>query len=180
MNTRGHWVVLFFLGKTRKIYYLHSFGNPPSERILNLVKKSLFCSETNYSQIKLQYDSYQGGIWRSFFVNVYVEYLKSYKNSVNKSQSADFLKFLSSNLIEKKIRNCSNNLVNVDIDSAKTFRKTCITKINQDETGNPSLENKTLQTDTGEQFFHEKFLAHLKFSVVSVDCQDILWNVLTA
>ena len=29
LNTGGHWVVLFFLGNTKKIYYLDSFGNPP-------------------------------------------------------------------------------------------------------------------------------------------------------
>ena len=28
-------------------------------------------------------------------------------------------------------------------------------------------------------FFHEKFPTHLKFSVVSVDCQHTLWNVPT-
>ena len=97
-------------------------------------------------QLKKQYDKY-----------------KNYKNSVNKSQSTYFLKFLSWYLIEKKIINCSNNLINVDIDFAETLRKTCITKTNQDATENPALENKTLQPDAGEQFFHEKFPAHLKF-----------------
>ena len=179
MNAGGHWVVLFFLGNTKKIYYLDSFGNPPSERILNLVNKRFFCWESHYSQIKLQYDSYQCGVWCSFFVNVCAEYLKNYKNSVNKSESIEFLKFLSSYLIEKK-KNYSNNLINVDIDFAKTLGKTYITKINQDATENPALENKTLQPDTGEQFFHEKFPAHLKFSVVSVDCQHTIWNVPTA
>ena len=57
------------------------------------------------------------------------------------------------------------------------LRKTCITKINQDVTENPAFKNKTLQADPGEQFFHEKFPAHLKFSVISVDCQHTLWNV---
>ena len=72
-----------------------------------------------------------------FFVNVCVEYLKNYKNSVNKSESTEFLKFLSSYLIEKKIINCSNNLISVEIDFAKTLRKTCITKVNQDATEKP-------------------------------------------
>ena len=49
--------------------------------------------------------------------------------------------------------------------------------MNQNATKNPALENKTLQPDTGEQFSHEKFPAHLKFSVVSVDCQHTIWNV---
>ena len=75
--------------------------------------------------------------------------------------------------------NCSNNLTNVDIDFAKTLRKTCITKINQDATDNPAFENETLQPNTGEQFFHEKLPAHLKFSVVSVDCQHTLRTVST-
>ena len=123
----------------------------------------------------MQYDSYQCGAWCSFFVNVCVEYLRNYKNSVNKSKSAEFLNFFSSYLIEKKI-NCSNNLINVDIDFAKNLGKTCITEINQDPTENPALENKTLKADTGVQYFHEKFLAHLKFIVVSVDCQHTLWN----
>ena len=83
--------------------------------------------------------------------------------------------------ISLSLISCSNNLVNVDIDFAKTLRKTCITKINQDATENPALENKTSQPpDTGQQFFHEKFPAHLKFSVVSVDCQYTLRNVTTA
>ena len=102
LNRGGHWVVLFFLGNTKKVYYFDSFGNPPSERILHLVNKRFFCWETHYSQIKLQYDSYQCGVWCSFFVNVCVEYLKNYKNSVNKFESTEFLKFLSSYLIEKK------------------------------------------------------------------------------
>ena len=101
LNTGGHWVVLFFLGNRKKIYYLDSFGNRPGERILNLFNKCFFCWETHYSQIKLQYDSYQCGVWCSFFV-VFVEYLKNYKNSVNKSESTEFLKFLSSYLIEKR------------------------------------------------------------------------------
>ena len=63
------------------------------------------------------------------------------------------------------------------MDFAKTLRKTCITKINQDATENPALESKTLQPHTGGQYFYEKFPAHLKFSVVSVDCQHALWNV---
>ena len=62
----------------------------------------------------------------------------------------------------------------------KTLRKTYITKVNRDTTKNPPLENKTLQPDTGEQLFHEKFPAHLKFSVASVDCQHTIWNVPTA
>ena len=45
---------------------------------------------------------------------------------------------------------------------------------------NPSFENKKLQPDTGEQFFHENFPGQLKFSVASVDCQHTLWNVPTA
>ena len=60
-----------------------------------------------------------------------------------------------------------------------TLRKTCITKINQDATEKPALENKTLQSHTGE-YFREKFPVQLKFSVVSVDCQHTLWNVPTA
>ena len=160
-------MVLFFLGNIKKIYTLDSFGNPPSKRILNLVNKRFFCWETHYSQIKLQYDSYQCGVWCIFFVDVCVEYLKNYKSFVNKSQSTDFLKFLLSYLIEKKILNYSNNLINVDLDFAKTLRETCVTKINQDvtenpATENPATENKILQSDTGEQFFHEKFLTHLK------------------
>ena len=162
------------MGNTKKIYYLDSFGNPPRERILNLVNKRFFCWETHYSQIKLQYDSYQCGVWCSFFVNVCVEYLKNYKNSVNKSESTEFLKFLSSYLIEKKIINCSNNLISVEINFAKTLRKTCITKVNQHATEIPSFKNKTLQPDTGEQFFHENFPGQLKFSVASVDCQHTL------
>ena len=102
LNTRGHWVVLLFLGNTKKIYYLDSFRNPPSERILNLVNKRFFCWETHYSQIKLQYDSCHCRVWCSFFVNVCVEYLKNYKNFVNKSECTEFLKFLSSYLIQKK------------------------------------------------------------------------------
>ena len=137
---------------------------------LIFVNKRFFCWETHYSQIKLQYDSYQCSVWCSFYVNVCVEYLNNYKNSVNKFRSTDFLKFPSSYLIEKKIINCSNNLINVDIDFAKTLRKTCITKTNQDATENPALENKILQPDTGEQLFYEKSPAHLKFNVVSVDC----------
>ena len=77
-------------------------------------------------------------------------------------------------------KNCCNNLINVDIDFARTLWKTYITKINQDATENPALENKTLQPDTGEQFFHEKFPAHLKFSVLSVYCQHTSWNFPTA
>ena len=102
LNTRGHWVVLFFLGNTNKIYYLDSFENLPGERILNLVNKRFFSREIHCSQIKLQYDSYQCGVWCSFFVNVCVEYLQNYKNSVNKTESTEFLKFLSSYLIGKK------------------------------------------------------------------------------
>ena len=102
LNTRGHWVVLFSLGNTNKIYYLDSFQNLPGERILNLVNKRFFSWEIHCSQIKLQYDSYQCGVWCSFFVNVCVEYLQNYKNSVNKTESTEFLKFLSSYLIEKK------------------------------------------------------------------------------
>ena len=52
LNTGGNWVVLFFLGNTKKIYYLDSFGNPPSERIVNLVNKRFFCWETHHSQTK--------------------------------------------------------------------------------------------------------------------------------
>ena len=76
--------------------------------------------------------------------------------------------------------NCSKNLINVGINFAKTLGKTCITKINQDATSDPALENKMLQPDTGEKNFHEKFPTHLKFIVVSVDCQHTLWNVPSA
>ena len=64
----------------------------------------------------------------------------------------------------------------------KTLRKTfiIITKTNQDVAEKPALENKTLQPDMHEKFFNEKFPAHLKFNVVSVDCQHTLWNIPTA
>ena len=45
---------------------------------------------------------------------------------------------------QKKIINCSVNLINVDIDFMKILRETCITKINQDVSENPALENITL------------------------------------
>ena len=45
LNTGGHWVVLFFLGNTKKIYYLDSFGNPPRERILNLSINASFAGK---------------------------------------------------------------------------------------------------------------------------------------
>ena len=96
-------------------------------------------------QLKKQYDKY-----------------KNYKNSVNKSQSTYFLKFLSWYLIEKKIINCSNNLINVDIHFTQTLRDTCIIKINQDATENPAVENKTLQPDTREQFFSCKIFCPLE------------------
>ena len=54
-----------------------------------------------------------------FPFNVRVKYLKNYKNFVNRSESTVFLKFLSSCLIEKKITNCSNNLINL----TSTFRR---------------------------------------------------------
>ena len=37
LNTGNHWVTLFLLGLEKKIYYLASFGNPPNDRLLNLV-----------------------------------------------------------------------------------------------------------------------------------------------
>ena len=79
-----------------------------SERILNVVNKGFFLWETHYGKIKLQYESYQCGVWCSFFVNVYVcvcvcvfvKYLKSYKNSVNISQSTAFLNTIKDGLFQ--------------------------------------------------------------------------------
>ena len=45
-----------------------------------------------------------------------------------------------------------------------------------------SLQNETpiLQPIIDNQFFFETFSSHMKFNVVSVDCQHTLWNVPTA
>ena len=71
-------------------------------KIPTVIKPNL--STENAKLYENVFHTYQCGVWCSFFVNVCAEYLKNYKNSVNKSESIEFLKFLSSYLIEKKIK----------------------------------------------------------------------------
>ena len=44
----------------------------------------------------------------------------------------------------------------------------------------PQNETPIPQPINGNQFFYETFPSHIKFNVVSVNCQDTLWNVPTA
>ena len=80
LTTGSHWVMLFFLGLENKICYLDSFGNPPNDKLLNLVNKRFLLWPTQHNGIKLQHDSYQCGVWCSFFVDISVEYLNLIKN----------------------------------------------------------------------------------------------------
>ena len=69
LNTVEHWVVLFFLGNIKKI---------PLIRLEILLVKEYLILSINVSfagkhiTVKLQYDSYQCGVWCSFFVDVCV------------------------------------------------------------------------------------------------------------
>ena len=80
LNTGNHWVTLFILGLEKKMYYLDSFSNPPNDRLLNLVNKRFLFWPTRHNGIKLQHDSYQCGVWCSFFVAICVEYLNLTKD----------------------------------------------------------------------------------------------------
>lgn len=53
-NTGTHWVVLFLLGLEKKSYYFDCFGNPPNDRLLNLVNKTFLFWLTQHNCIKLQ------------------------------------------------------------------------------------------------------------------------------
>ena len=57
LNTGSHWVTLFFLGLEKRIYYLDSFGNPPNDRLLNIVNKRFLFWPTRHNDIKLQHHS---------------------------------------------------------------------------------------------------------------------------
>ena len=122
LNTGRHGVALFFLGNTKKIYSLIRLEILPVKEYLILSIKVSFAwkhitAKSSYNMIAISVVF--GAV---FFANVCVEYLKNYKNSVNKSESTEFLKFISSYLIKKKMINCSKNLINAQIDFAKTLR----------------------------------------------------------
>ena len=68
------------LGFREEIYYLDSFGNPPDDRLLNLVIKRFLFRPTQHNGIKLQYDSYHWGVWCSFFAASCVKYLNLTKD----------------------------------------------------------------------------------------------------
>ena len=46
LNTGSNWVVLLFCGIEQQVYCLDSIGNPPNERILNIVNKNVSILET--------------------------------------------------------------------------------------------------------------------------------------
>ena len=102
LNTGSHWVTLFFLGLEKRIYYLDSFGNPPNDRLLNIVNKRFLFWPTQHNGIKLQHDSYQCGVWCSFFVAICVEYLNLTKDENKNSAKNDFMNFLIQRLVNKK------------------------------------------------------------------------------
>ena len=80
LNTGNHWVTLFFLSLEKRIYYLDSLGNPPNDRLVNIVNERFLFWPTQHSSIKLQYDSYQCGVWCGFFVAICIEYLNLTKD----------------------------------------------------------------------------------------------------
>ena len=181
LNTGSHWVTLFFLGLEKRIYYLDSFGNPPNDRLLNIVNKRFLFWPTQHNDIKLQHDSYQCGVWCSLFVAICVEYLNLTKDENKNSAKNDFMNFLIQRLVNKKIISFSNNITLVSNDFPKNLRKTCTASI-QKNMLESSLQNETPipETINDNQFFYETFPSHIKFNVVSVDCQHTLWNVPTA
>ena len=78
-------MVLFFCGIERQVYYLDSYYNPSNERILNIVNNILFW-ETQYNQMKVQFDSYQYGVWYSFF-----DYLNKTQEKTDMKTKHDFV-----------------------------------------------------------------------------------------
>ena len=122
LNTGSHWVTLFFMGLEKKIYYLGSFENPPNDRLLNLVNKRFLFWPTQHNGIKLQHDSYQCGVWCSFFVSMCVEYLNLTKDEKKNSAKNDFMNFLIRRLVNKKVISFSNNTTLVSNEFPKNLR----------------------------------------------------------
>ena len=165
LNTGSHWVVLFFCGIEQQVFYLDSFGNPPIERILNIVNKKCLLWKTQYHQMKVQFDSYQCGVWCSFFVAVCVDYLNKIQEKTDMNTKHDFMNFFSQTLNSKKIIISTDNKVHINNEFSKSLRISTISKINSSITENSmEIQEQLPQHSTKTQFFQEKFPAHIKFS----------------
>lgn len=89
----------------------------------------------------------------------------------------DFMNFFSQTLINKKIIVSTDNKVQINNEFAKSLRISVISKINSSTTENfMEIQKQLPQYSAETQFFHEKFPAHVKFDVVSVDSQHSLSN----
>ena len=120
--------------------------------------------------MKVQFNSYQCGVWCSFFVAVCVDYLNKIQTDMNTKH--DFMNFFSQILISKKIIVSTDNKVQINNEFAKSLRLSTISKINSSITKNcMEIQKQLPRHSTETQFFHEKFSAHIKFDVVSVDSQ---------
>ena len=165
LNTGSHWVVLFFCGIEQQVYYLNSFGNPPNKSILNIVNKKCPFWKTQYNQMKVQFDSYQCGVWCSFFVAVCVDYLNKIQEKTDMNTKHDFMNFFSQTLNSKKIIISTDNKVHINNEFSKSLRISTISKINSSITENSmEIQEQLPQHSTKTQFFQEKFPAHIKFS----------------
>ena len=74
LNVGLHWVTVMFHGKSKKIYYMDSLGNAPDKLFISEVKTYFHGWPIIHNTIKIQYDSYQCGIWCCHFVSICVNY----------------------------------------------------------------------------------------------------------
>ena len=89
----------------------------------------------------------------------------------------DFMNFFSNTLIKKNVITLKNNQANINNEFAKSLRISTISDVNNSLADNSNKTEIPLQiSSTQFNFFHEKFPHHIKFNVVSVDCQQSLWN----
>ena len=141
LNTGNYWVTLFFLDLEKKTNYHDSFGNPPHDKLLNLVNKRFLFCPTQHNSIKLQHDSYQFSVW----------WLECKKRQEKKWT------FLLDD-INEKVTSFSNNTTLVSNDFPRSLRKTCTATIHKNMFES-SLQNETPipQPINDNQFFFETF-----------------------
>ena len=83
-----------------------------------------------------QFDSYQCGIWCSFFIAVCVDYLNKTSEKTDMYTKHKFMNFFSQTLICKKIIISTDNKVHINNEFAKLLRISTISKINSSITEN--------------------------------------------
>ena len=179
LNVGAHWVAMLLDGSSKSIYYIDSFGNCANHVIITSLNQRFHGWRFEYSNIKLQFDSFQCGIWCCFFISVFLDYIKN-KNSNN----IDFMSFFQIALQLRKLCGVhaqKENINNTFIAKlrSKLSEKITSCKISADITQAPATPqqisvphvkpNQTL-------FYQDKFPHHVKLEVVSVDSQHTLWN----